>query len=49
MLELLGNQVDQGVNIDFNEVYQRMTLDAIGEWTVTASWTRSNSRNRKQT
>ena len=31
MLELLGKQVDQEVDIDFNEVYQRMTLDAIGE------------------
>jgi hypothetical protein len=30
MLELLGKQVDQEVDIDFNEVYQRMTLDAIG-------------------
>ena len=30
MIELLGKEVEKEVNVDFNEVFQRMTLDAIG-------------------
>ena len=30
MIELLGEEVEKEVNVDFNEVFQRMTLDAIG-------------------
>ena len=30
MIELLGVEVEKEVNVDFNEVFQRMTLDAIG-------------------
>ena len=31
MIELLGKEVEREVNVDFNEVFQRMTLDAIGQ------------------
>jgi len=31
MMEILEVEVDKEVNIDFNEVYQRMTLDSIGK------------------
>ena len=30
MIELLEKEVEKEVNVDFNEVFQRMTLDAIG-------------------
>ena len=33
MVELLGMEVEKEVNVDFNEVFQRMTLDAIGRET----------------
>ena len=36
MMELLEIEVDKEVNIDFNEVYQRMTLDSIGESSPTS-------------
>ena len=29
MIELLEKEVEKEVNVDFNEVFQRMTLDAI--------------------
>ena len=31
MIELLSKEVEKEVNVDFNEVFQRMTLDAIGQ------------------
>ena len=33
MIELLEKEVEKEVNVDFNEVFQRMTLDAIGPYT----------------
>ena len=34
MIELLGKEVEREVNVDFNEVFQRMTLDAIGPFHI---------------
>ena len=34
MIELLGKEVEKEVNVDFNEVFQRMTLDAIGPFHI---------------
>ena len=34
MIELLGKEVAKEVNVDFNEVFQRMTLDAIGPFHI---------------
>ena len=31
MIELLSKEVEKEVNVDFNECFQRMTLDAIGQ------------------
>ena len=37
MIELLGMEVEKEVNVDFNEVFQRMTLDAIGRETFASN------------
>ena len=34
MIELLEKEVEKEVNVDFNEVFQRMTLDAIGPFHI---------------
>ena len=34
MIELLEKEVEKEVNVDFNEVFQRMTLDAIGTFHI---------------